>query len=421
MLDPRVNAEPHFTPPSPEDIETAVEEFYAAASREEAARDHAMMRALNRPPTVIKPELVLKEPCLPDQFQQRIADLDQRIYQNGLAISRERLLVLGTKRFAKLLAADHEARRVQHTIGVKTDLTNWSSVYFHCLISTYALKQVPVEPREQYEELYGLNKDVDQIRSVDGFVDLWKVFGAQPQAVLRIYELRDIFDSLVFGQSMLQRLSDDGRLRTKLFCGGQGQKRHLFDDWVSAVEGEHHRISLRTHLQSVIFWLAGETCQLPDSGQLACEIFRVRFASLSQTTFAIALFEGFLLGHSDLRLWEFVGRQTRRLPDQFLLKRWHDELNRRYRRIQLFHLDWERCFLREVGTYYAVDLAAHRAFVDKTIARLRSLVAALAALAVEEVCPGTIVARFQDSLLCEQQPDACVSRKISDTLNAAFT
>jgi hypothetical protein len=173
-------------------------------------------------------------------------------------------------------------------------------------------------------------------------------------------------------------------------------------------------------LQSVIFWLAGESHKLPDSGQLACEIFRVRSASLSQTTFAAALFEGFLLGHSDLRLWEFVGRQTRRLPDQFLLKLWHDELNRRYRQIQFFHHDLEQCFLKEVGTYYAVDLAAHRAFVDGTIARLRDCVAALAALAVEEVCPGTIVARFQDSLLCEQQPDASVSRKISDTLNAAF-
>jgi hypothetical protein len=277
-----------------------------------------------------------------------------------------------------------------------------------------------VSPRKQYEELYGFNKEVDQIRSVDGFVDLWKVIGAQPQAVLRIYEFRDIFDSLVFGQSMLQRLSDDGLLRTKLFCGGKTEKRHLFDDWVPALRGEHHRISLRTHLQSVIFWLAGESRQLPDSGKLACEIFNVRSASPSQTTFATALFEGFLLGHSDLRLWEFVGRQTRRLPDQFLLKLWHDELNRRYRRIQFFHHDLEQCFLKEVGTYYAVDLAAHRAFVDGTIARLRDCVAALAALAVEEVCPGTIVARFQDSLLCEQQPDASVSRKISDTLNAAF-
>jgi len=378
------------------------------------------MRALNRPPTIIKPELVLKEPCLPDEFQQRIAELDGRIYQNGLAVSLERLLVLGRERFAKLLAADHEARSLQQITGVRTDLTDWPSVYYHCLISTGALDQVPVDPRKQFEQWHGLSREIDEIRSVDGFGDLWKVFGAQPQAVLRIYEFRDRFESLVFGQSMLQRLSADGRLRTKLFCGGQGQKCHLFDDWLPALEGEHHRISLRTHLQAVIFWLAGERHALPDSGKLAREIFNVRFVSRSQTAFATSLFEGFLLGHSDLRLWEFVGRQTRRMPDQFLLKLWHEELNRRYRRVQLFHRDWERCFLKEVGDHYAVDLNAHRAFVDGTIARLRSLVAALAALAVEEVCPGTIVARFQDSLLCKQQPDASVNRNVSDSLNAAF-
>jgi hypothetical protein len=421
MSNELVNAQRQFTPPSHEDMETAVQEFYAAASREAATRDQALMRALNRPPTVIKPELVLKQPCLPDGFQQGIADVNGRIYHGGLAVSRERLLVLGTERFAKLLAADRDARSVQHIIGTRTDLTDWSSVYYHCLICTGASDQVPVSPRKQYEELYGLNKEVDQIRGLDGFIDLWKVIGAQPQAVLRIYEFRDRFESLVFGQSMLQRLSDDGRLRTKLFCGGKTEKRYLFDDWLPALQGEHHRISLSTHSQAVIFWLAGERHQLPDSGKLAREIFNVRSVSASETGFATALFEGFLLGHSDLRLWEFVGRQTRRLPDQLLLKHWHDELNGRYRRVQLFHHDLERCFLKEVGDHYAVDLAAHRAFVDGTIARLRSLLAALAALAVEEVCPGTIVARFQDLLLCKQQPDASVSRKISDTLNAAFT
>jgi hypothetical protein len=132
----------------------------------------------------------------------------------------------------------------------------------------------------------------------------------------------------------------------------------------------------------------------------------VRLPSREQIAFATAVFEGFLFGLGEWRLWEFVGRQTRRLPDQLLLKRCRDDLNGRFRRVQLFHHDLERCFLKEVGNHYEVDFVAHRRFLEQTTARLRSLVSALAALAVEEDSPGVLVARFDEVLWWEKKTDA---------------
>jgi hypothetical protein len=215
-----------------------------------------MIRALNRPATQIKPQLVLKEPQLPHDFAQQVGALDQQTYRKGIAVSRERLESLGKARFQQLLAADREARREQRVIGIRTDLTGWPSVCY-AFLSTGALDQVPVPPRQGFEQAVGTNRELDEIRHVGAFADLWKAMGAQPRAVQRIYEFRDIFNSLVFGQSMLERLSDDGRVRSKFFCGGSGMKVRYFKDWLPALQGEYHRIILTTHLQAVVFWLAG--------------------------------------------------------------------------------------------------------------------------------------------------------------------
>ena len=37
-----------------------------------------------------------------------------------------------------------------------------------------------------------------------------------------IYTFRDLFESLLFGQSMLEGLAKDGRLRSHFFTGGKG-------------------------------------------------------------------------------------------------------------------------------------------------------------------------------------------------------
>ena len=389
-----------------------------AASREASQREMAMIRALNRPPTQIKPELVLKEPRLPEDFAQQVGALDQQTYRKGVAVSRERLESLGKARFQQLLAADREARREQRVIGIRTDLTDWPSVCY-AFLSTGALDQVPVPSRQVFEQR--TNRELDEIRQVGAFADLWKVMGAHPRAVQRIYDFRDIFDSLAFGQSMLERLSDDGRVRSKFFCGGSGHKVQLFEHWLPALEGEHHRITLTTHLQSAVFWLAGERSQLPDLRQLVREHFNVRSPTAEQMTFASAVFEGFLLGHGDeWALWNFTGCRTRRVPEQLMLKRWREDLNGRFRRVQLFHHDLERCFLKEVGNHYELDSVKHRRFVEETIARLRDLVSMLAAQAVEEISPGTIVARFDEVLFSERKPTFLIGQKIADKLNAAF-
>jgi hypothetical protein len=126
-----------------------------------------------------------------------------------------------------LLAADRAARTLQRVINIRVDLTSWPSVY-HALAQTGALGQVPVPPRKTFETLYGVNKEVDEVRAVGGFVDLWKLSRVQPQAIRAISAFRDVFESLVFGQSMLERLSEDGHLRSRLSLAGGGRRSICF-------------------------------------------------------------------------------------------------------------------------------------------------------------------------------------------------
>jgi hypothetical protein len=56
---------------------------------------------------------------------------------------------------------------------------------------------------------------------------------------------RDAFDSLGFGQSMLQRLSDDGPVDNCFFAGGSGAKVRYFDDWLSAPKTQLWRVAIR--------------------------------------------------------------------------------------------------------------------------------------------------------------------------------
>jgi hypothetical protein len=173
-----------------------MEELYAAASREESKRDAALLAALNEPPRVAKPELTLKHPRVPEGYEQRIADLDADIYERGIAIDRDRLVSLGEARFQRLLAADREARTLQRVIDIRCDLTRWEAVH-HALAQTGALGQVPVPARKTFQQLYGLNKEVDEVREVVDFVDLWKLIRAQPRAIRAISAFREIFEPLV--------------------------------------------------------------------------------------------------------------------------------------------------------------------------------------------------------------------------------
>src|SRR5262249_16596664 len=142
---------------------------------------------------------------------------------------------------------------------------------------------------------------------------------------------------LVLGQSLFTWLDDDGRVHHKFFSRGRGDKARLFKAWLPTVERPHYRVTVRNALQAAVFWLASEHSSPPLSRDLAREIFKVRAPSLEQTTFAGALFDGFLLGHDGWTLWEHVGQAIRRLPDQFLLERCSDELRKRFRKVDVFH------------------------------------------------------------------------------------
>jgi hypothetical protein len=400
---------------------TAIEDrILTPASREAARRDEALLRGLNRADArMVIREPELRQPVLGKEFFARIEALDHEIVERGVAIDRDRLVSLGRERFDELLTCDRGARTWQRIIGTRRDLTSWASV-FHALAENGAMRQIPVPERKSYEQLYGINKEIDLVRQVSGFLDLWKLSCAQPQAIRAINAFRDVFKKLVFAQSMLERLSDDGRLRSRFFSGGTGARVDRFLDWRDALDGTHFVIRIENQLQAVIFWLTGETSEAPDVLDLARECFNVRAPSASQIKFAQAVFDGFLLNHKDWNLWQSVGRATQTLPDNRLLNVCCDRFKERFQRIRLFHHEVQRCFFRTVGNHNELDSTAWRRFIDRSVNGLRARVSALAALAVSEHLPSAVVARFQDSLLCESEPSAQLVEIITEKLEAAF-
>jgi len=412
---------PYFTPQREADAGLQpgqMEALYAAASREEARRDAALLRALNEPPRVAKPKPALKEPRLPEDFAQRIADLDQKIYERGIAVQSDTLVSLGEEWFQQLLAADRAARTLQRVISTRCDLTSWPSVW-HALATTGALGQVPVSARKTHEQMHGLNKEVDEARAVEGFADLWKLSRAQPQAIRAISAFREIFESLAFGQSLLGRLTPDGRVHSKFFCGSCGHKVRYFEDWLPALNGTHHRVALTNPLAAVVFWLAGDTSEPPHLVQLAREYFNTRVPSEKQIRCAGAVLDGFLLNYKGWGLWQFVGRGTSTLPDDRLLGVWQQRLEKRFRRIQRFHHEIENCFWRAVGNHHEFESARHRRFINRTVQKCLDVASAVLAVAIEASFPGTTVGRFRGQVLCEGKPEP-PRAEITGHLAAAF-
>jgi hypothetical protein len=80
------------------------------------------------------------------------------------------------------------------------------------------------------ENVAGSGKEKDSARKVTSFDDMWKVSASEPNAVRNVYAFRDAFESLVFAQSLLERLSDDGKVHSPFFTGGSGAKVRYFED-----------------------------------------------------------------------------------------------------------------------------------------------------------------------------------------------
>src|SRR5438552_12696772 len=100
----------------------------AAAAAEASERDMAFVAALGRvPPQAPAPQPV-KAPVLPNDFKERITELDAAVFKCGVGIDRDKLVAAGKECFARLLEADRAARVEQRVIGVGCDLADWPSV-----------------------------------------------------------------------------------------------------------------------------------------------------------------------------------------------------------------------------------------------------------------------------------------------------
>jgi hypothetical protein len=394
----------------------------AAASRGEAEREMAYLQALNpgATPTLRPKMLELKRPVLAEDHVQRVADLDEKIYARGVAVDRDKLLALGRQRFGELLAADRAAR-TERVIGTRCDLSSFPSTYLALAQGGAQVTAVPAPTiHEQYQ---GIGKELDRARQVSGCVDLWKL-SSEPRAVRYVYAFRDIFELLVFGQSLFTWIEDDSRIHHKFFRGDSGEKVHYFEQWLPALKGPHHRVLFRNSTAALLFWLAGEQSPLPDARDLAKEWFGVRAPSPKQINFAAALFDGFLLDHKGWNLWQHVGRATRTLPDRVLLECWSSQMQKRFRRIDVFHRQVAGFFLKPVRDHHEFEPARHRAFVNATLDQLLNSVSALAALTIEENSPADsapVAARFRDWILCTGKPKPQLPERIAAKLEATFT
>jgi hypothetical protein len=168
-----------------------------AASREAAEREMAYARALSEPPRIHAQEPPPhKAPVIPFD----VAEIDEKIFERGIAIDRARLHSLGKERFEDLILLDGRARQWQRIIGTNTDLTSWERVRFAFdVVGSFDVAGIP--PRKTAEIAAGMGKDREEARTIGGFHDLWKLFERQPQAVRSLYPFLDAFARLAFGQS----------------------------------------------------------------------------------------------------------------------------------------------------------------------------------------------------------------------------
>jgi hypothetical protein len=281
-----------------------------------------------------------------------------------------------------------------------------------------------VPKRRAFEQWSGQGADREVAAAIDGFRDLWKATLEQP-TVRNVYAFHDAFVSLVFGQSMLERLTGNGRVQSYLFTGGRGTKVGLFQDWLSVLQGPHCRVVIGQPLFTALAWVCQEHAPLLEPADLARDWFAVRSPSRPQIDLCQAIFEGFLLGYNSWALWDYVVSRTRQqLFDQRCLETWRGELAKRYGAITQFHAVIESYYRKPVSSHdhghFEFDSAAHRRYLDREIQKLLDYVSALAALALDEAMPDACVARFADWLLVQGKPNALATEKIADKLAAAF-
>jgi hypothetical protein len=397
------------------------------ASNEIADRDSAYLRAMNAPtaPKLEPPRL--RSPALPDDFVDRIDALDEAMFKRGVAVSRDRLVSLGKQRFEDLLRLDREARSsAQRVIGTTTDLSCFGSIFQAFTVCNALVTSA--RPRKPSEVFSGKGADREAASKIDGFSDLWKTI-SEPVAVRSVYAFHDAFASLVLAQSLLERLSHDGRVRSRFLCGGKGGDRvRRFREWLSVLDGPHFSVMLVDPLGALLVWLANEKTEPPSTDDLAKAWFNVRAPTNPQLRIAEAAWHGFLLGHSSWTLWNFVGNKTRAQLDVNVVETWRAQLAKSYRAITAFHDQMRAAFFKPVsdaqGGHFQLDEKEHRQFIDAHVRFLSNRLSAIIAMAVEETIPQSVCARFEDFILCARTNDvkhkATLDARIYSKLQTAF-
>jgi hypothetical protein len=385
----------------------------AAGARREAAREQmAFDRALGRPRL---PKLELPQVKTPEL---RVADLGDAIFKRGVAVDAEKLVARGKELFAELLVVDRKAPR--GVVGAGMDLTHFESVQR----ALHAFESPVVPRRTAREQTTGTGKEREKIRAIAGFEDLWKFTSERQETIDAIYAFRDAFESLILGQSILEKLSPDGRLRSRFLCGGRGAKVDLFHDWLGVLEGSFTSVKLVDPLFALMAWMSNEKSPTPSLDDLAGDFFNARSPTSQQVRLAESVLDAYLLGYrDDWQLWQYVGRRTRTATDQGRLSSWRKALAAHFPRITGWHDEVRAFFFKDVGyawdSHREFDAAEHRAFIDRIIQERLDALSAQLALAVETAFPASVIARFQGSVLCEGKPPE-KRAELSGRLAAAF-
>jgi len=396
-------------------------------SNEAAQREAAELRALNAPTTASKLELPrLRSSALPDDFVDRIDALDEAMFERGVAIDRDKLVSLGKERFNDLLEKDRVARTAQRVIGTTTDLSCFGSIFqsfFICGALTTS-----VRPRKPSEVFSGEGADREAASKIDGFEDLWKTI-SEPVAVRSVYAFHDAFASLVLGQSLLERIDSDGRVRSHFLCSGKGGDRvRCFREWLAVLHGAHFSVALVDSLGALLVWLANEKTEPPRPLEYAKQLFNVRAPSAQQLRIAEATWHGFLLGHSGYALWAYIGNKTRAQLDVNVVETWRMQLAKSYPAVQSFHDELRSAFYKPVsghdGGHFQFDERWHRQFIDMHVRWQLNRLSALTAIAIEETLAQSVVARFDDFILGEAtskvRHKTTLDARIYQKLQAAF-
>jgi hypothetical protein len=247
--------------------------------------------------------------------------------------------------------------------------------------------------------------------------------------VRNVYAFHDAFASLVLGQSLLGQLQSDQRVRSHFFCSGKGGDRvQYFKQWLSALDGPHFGVTLVDSLGALLVWLANEKTEPPNTEDLAKAWFNVRAPSNQQLRIAEATWHGFLLGHSGYALWAYIGNKTRAQLDVNIVETWRAQLAKSYRAVQSFHDELRAAFYKPVsdahGGHFQLDEREHRRFIDTHVRWQSNRLSALVAMAIEETLPQSVVARFEDFILCEttgkMRHKTTLDARIYQKLQAAF-